>query len=222
MISLTIDCEQWNCPLLEGKRVEENNDTSLSRRGNEIVLKLLEKHNIKTTFFVTGYFAEREKAHIEKIKKQGHEIACHGYNHYYRNNKHLDIKGDIGRAKEVLESLIGENIKGFRAPQLQYSLELVKILDDLGFKYDSSLHPLYLPGCYNNLRKPIEIFKPIKNRHIIEIPISVSPFRLPINWAAIRLFGIKRTIASCEKLVKKKMTPVLYIHSWEFVNTQTF
>lgn len=221
MLSLTIDCEQWNCPLLEGKKVKENNETSFSKKGNEIILDLFDKYNIKTTFFVTGYFAEKEPEQVKLIKEKGHEIACHGYNHFYRGNKNLDIKQDIIKAKGVLEKIIGENIKGFRAPQMQYSKKLIKILDDLNFKYDSSLHPCYLPGYYNNLTKPVKIFKPIENSCIVEIPASVSPFRLPISWLFIRLFGINRTIACCKNLLKKKIIPVLYVHSWEFIKMES-
>lgn len=221
MIALTVDCEQWNCPLLEGKKVEENNDTSFSKRGNEFILDLFDKYNVKATFFVTGYFAEKEPEQIKLIKENGREIACHGYNHFYRGNKDLDIKQDIVRAKGILEEITGENIKGFRAPQMQYSEKLIEILDDLNFEYDSSLHPCYLPGYYNNLTKPIEIFKPLKNRDIMEIPASVSRFRLPISWLFIRLFGVNRTIACCKKLLKKNIIPVLYVHSWEFIEMKS-
>lgn len=217
MIAITIDCEQWNCPLLEGKKLKENNDTSFSKKGNEVILDLFDKYNIKATFFVTGYFAEKEPEQVKLIKEKGHEIACHGYNHFYRGNKGLDIKQDVVKAKGIIERITGERIKGFRAPQMQYSEKLIETLDDLNFKYDSSLHPCYLPSYYNNLTKPIKIFKPLENRNIIEIPASVSPFRLPINWVFMRLFGVNRTIACCKRLLRKKITPVLYFHSWEFV-----
>ncbi len=221
MIALTIDCEQWNCPLLEGNNAEENGNTFFSKEGNEILLNLLDKYNIKATFFVSGYFAEKEPEQVKLIKNKGREIACHGYNHYYRGNKNLNLKEDIIKAKKILENITKENIKGFRAPQLQYSMKLIEILDNLGFEYDSSLHPLYLPGCYNNLGKPIKIFKPVENRNITEIPLSVSPLKLPISWMFIRLFGINRTIACCKKLLKKKITPVLYFHSWEFIKMKS-
>ncbi|MBU2540082.1 polysaccharide deacetylase family protein [Patescibacteria group bacterium] len=221
MIALTIDCEQWNCPLLEGKKVNENNETSFSKKGNEIILDLLDKYKIKATFFITGYFAEKEPEQVRLIKENGHEIACHGYNHFYRDNKDLDIKQDIVKAKGILEKITGENIKGFRAPQMQYSEKLIEILDDLNFKYDSSLHPCYLPGYYNNLTKPTEIFKPLENCDVIEIPASVSSFRFPISWLFIRLFGINRVIIACKKLLKKNMRPVLYFHSWEFIEMES-
>ena len=221
MIALTIDCEQWNCPLLEGKETEENDNTSFSKKGNGVILDLLDKYNIKATFFITGYFAEKEPEQVKQIKERGHEIACHGCNHFYRGNKNFDIKQDIIKAKEILEKITGKSIDGFRAPQMQYSEKLIEILSDLNFKYDSSLHPCYLPGHYNNLNKPIIISKPLKNRSIIEIPVSVSSFRMPIGWLFTRLFGINRTIAVFKNLLKRGMTPVLYFHSWEFVKMES-
>ncbi|MEK7664976.1 MAG: polysaccharide deacetylase family protein [Patescibacteria group bacterium] len=221
MIALTIDCEEWDCPLLEGKTVKENGETSFSKKGNEVILDLFDKYNIKATFFVTGYFAEREPEQVKLIQKMGHEIACHGYNHFYRGNKNLDIKQDIIKAKEILEKITQKNIRGFRSPQMQYSEKLIEILDSLNFKYDSSLHPCYLPGYYNNLNKPTKIFKPLKNSNIIEIPASVSFFRLPISWVFIRLFGINRVISACKGSLKKGAIPIIYFHPWEFVKMES-
>lgn len=221
MIALTIDCEQWNCPLLEGRETEENDETSFSKKGNEVILNLFAKYNIKSTFFITGYFAEKEPEQVKKIKEMGHEIACHGYNHFYRNNKNFDMKADIIKAKKILEEITGDAVNGFRSPQMQYSEKLVEILSDINFKYDSSLHPCYIPGHYNNISKPIKIFKPLKNREIIEIPAAVSRFRLPISWLFIRLLGVNRAIAACKSLLKKNIVPVIYLHSWEFIKMES-
>lgn len=221
MIALTIDSEQWNCPLLEGEKAEENNTNDFSRKGNEILLDLLRKHNIKATFFITGFFAENEPQQVKKIASLGHEIACHGYNHHYRGNKNFDLEEDIKKAKKILEVIVGKKVIGFRAPQLQYSEDLLKILNRLGFKYDSSLHPTYLPGCYNNLDKPLRIFKPLNDSGILEIPLTVSPCRLPVSWMFMRIFGVNRTINSCKKSLEKGFNAVIYIHSWEFISIKS-
>lgn len=221
MIALTIDSEQWNCPMLEGRQAEENNETSFSRRGNEIILDMFDRHKVKATFFITGYFAKKEPAQVRLIKAKGHEIACHGYNHFYRGNKNLAIKEDISKAKKILEKITKEAIIGFRSPQMQYSEKLIGALSELNFKYDSSLHPCWIPGHYNNLTKPIKIFKPLENKDILEIPASVSRFRMPISWLFIRLFGVNRAISACRHLLKKGMTPVIYLHSWEFVKMES-
>ena len=39
---------------------------------------------------------------------------------------------------------------------------------------------------------------------------------LPISWIFIRLLPLTYTIKIVKKLIKKKIVPVLYFHSWEF------
>ncbi|MCF7844800.1 MAG: polysaccharide deacetylase family protein [Kiritimatiellales bacterium] len=217
MISLSIDAEQWNCPLLEGKDSEENKNTSYSREGNEILREIFGKHNIKSTFFVTGFFGEKEPSQIKQLHEDGHEIACHGYHHFWRGNKDLNIKEDVSKSKDVIGNIVNKQISGFRAPQLQYSDDLINALVDEGFLYDSSLNPTYIPGAYNNISQPTNIHKPLSGSNILEIPVAVSPFRLPTGWLFMRLLGINRTIRCCKSLLKKGIAPVIYFHSWELI-----
>lgn len=219
MICLTIDCEQWNSPGIRGKKAQENNNTEFSRLGNEVLLEFLEKHKIKATFFVTGFFAEREHNQIKNIVKGGHEIACHGYNHYYRGNKNLNLKEDIVRSKKILEKIIKKNIRGFRAPQMQYSDNLLRILHENKFKYDSSLNPAYLPFWINNSHYPLH---PFKKFDIIEAPVAVIPtLRLPMSWFFIRLLPYSYLKYGVRKLFKKNIAPILYVHSWEFIELRS-
>ena len=221
MFAITIDSEEWNCPLLYGKDVSENGLSSLSRAGNEIVLHLLERYGIKATFFITGRFAEMEPEQVRFISSSGHEIACHGYEHRYLNNPSLNIIRDIRMAKRVIEGITGQEIHGFRAPQMQFSEELLEILESQGFAYDSSLHPAFVPGRYNNFRMPVGVFRPLQGGKIVEIPVVVSHLRLPVSWACMRLFGKWRTVVAFKQYFIKGLFPVLYVHSWEFVRIRS-
>ena len=217
MVSITIDCEEWNSPFLRGRKDKDHNNTAFSRIGNEALLELFRKHGIKATFFVTGYFAEREPEQVRKIIEEGHEVAAHGYEHHYRGRT-FDVFKDVVKAKKVLEKITGQPIKGFRSPQAQYSLELLKILDKAGYEYDSSLHPAYLPGYYNHSKKPLRIHRPIADLKMVEIPIAVMPrIRLPIVWMFMRLLGVRYTQLGVDVLEKRGINANLYFHSWEFV-----
>ena len=219
MICLTVDCEQWTSPKARGMDVPENNNTDFSRLGNNRLLKLFDEYGVKSTFFITGFFAEREKEHVVALKKNGHEIGCHGYGHSYRDNKTLDKEKDIIKAKRILESATGRKILGFRAPQMQYSSELTKILKQQGFKYDSSLNPAYFPFWINNTKYSL---RPFKDNGIIEIPAStVYGSRLPLSWVFIRVLPYSYMKYGIRRLLKEGITPVLYVHSWEFIELKS-
>ena len=216
MVSITIDCEEWNSPFLRGRKDKDHNDTSFSRRGNEILLELFRKHDLKATFFITGYFAEREPEQVKHIFEDGHEVAAHGYEHHYRGRE-FDMDADVRRVKKVLEKITGAKVKGFRSPQAQYSLELLKLLDKAGYVYDSSLHPAYLPGYYDYSKKSLRIHKPIPVLKVIEIPVAVMPrWRLPIVWMFMRIFGVWYTQLGVDALERRGINANLYFHSWEF------
>ena len=221
MVSITVDCEEWNSPALRGKEDSDNNNTEFSRKGNEKLLELFAKNNVKATFFVTGFYAEREPESVRKIAEMGHEIACHGYEHHYRRRV-FDVLEDVKKGKEVIEKITGVVVKGFRAPQVQYSEKLLRVLDDVGFVYDSSLHPAFLPGYYNNKKFPLKIHHPIEGLKIKEIPVGVMPIsRLPIVWMFMRNIGAWWTQLGVNGLLRRGVNPNIYVHSWEFTEMKS-
>ncbi len=192
------------------------------------MLALFQKHGVKATFFITGFYAEREPADVRRIAAAGHEIAAHGYEHHYRGrvpagagitagaDSNFNLRKDVQKAKEVLEGISGQPVKGFRAPQAQYSQHLLQVLEEAGYDYDSSLHPAYLPGYYNHRRQRLQMHMP-PGRKIIEVPVAVMPrSRLPIVWMFMRNLGTWWTQRGVEALLRRGISPNLYFHSWEF------
>lgn len=222
MICVTIDCEQWNAPLLRGKNVKENGNTDYSKQGNEVLIKCFSKNKIQTTFFVTGFFAEKEPDQVTKIKNLGHEIACHGYTHFFRGNKNLNLDYDIAKAKKILEKTIRSKVMGFRSPQLQFSDELINVLENNNFRYDSSLHPCFFPFYKNNIKSPITPHYIGKNKRILELPLAVNPIvRFPISFIWARNLGYTWLKTNVKALLKRKINPILYFHSWEFTEVHS-
>ena len=74
-----------------------------------------------------------------------HEIACHSLKHEDFLGKvsgipmnEKSIEESIDKAKEILVKIFGRKIKGFRAPYTRINRTVVKVLERLGFQYDSS------------------------------------------------------------------------------------
>ena len=104
------------------------------------ILSLLDKYQVKSTFFVPGFTARRYPSVIASIVKAGHEIAHHGDMH--EQPTAASREQEVQFIKNGLESLMqiaGVKPVGYRAPMWDLSWETPKILLDNGFLYDSSL-----------------------------------------------------------------------------------
>ena len=111
------------------------------------ILSLLDTHNVKATFFVLGWVAEKFPSLVQEIDAQGHEIGCHSY--YHRLVYDLtpeEFREDTKKSKDLLEQITGKKVKGYRAPSYSItkkSLWALYVLEELGFEYDSSIFPIY-------------------------------------------------------------------------------
>ena len=102
-------------------------------------IDLLDKYNIKGTLFILESSLDETKDIIKYAISHGHEIALHGKNHTSPFEiSDEDFKKEIKDVKERLEKEFNIEIKGYRAPCFGIDENKIKIIKDLGFKYDSS------------------------------------------------------------------------------------
>jgi len=215
-LSLTFDVEEFDLPIEYGVNIDEDDMFNISYQGLKCVLKCLNNFKIYATFFTTAVFAECFPKILNSMLDQGHEIALHGYkhSHNYGTMDHNKTRSYLSTGKELIEDITGSKIFGFRAPRAippRY-----EILKDIGIKYDSSLHPTYVPGRYNNFRCSR---KPFLKNGIIIIPVSVSPLlRLPYSWVWFRNMGVSYA-KICTKLTLVDTNFInIYFHPWEFMD----
>jgi len=123
------------------------------------ILELLDKHSIKSTFFVPGWTAETYPDSVKEITRRGHEVAAHGYKH--ENLAQLnspDGEAEIFRKTiHRLETVVGQRPAGFRAPDWELSPYTLENLAKFGFKYDSSLMDDEKPYMIKHQGKPTGI-----------------------------------------------------------------
>ncbi len=185
------------------------------------ILDLLEEFRIRTTFFCLGWIAEHHKGLIRRIHSQGHEIACHGFAHQviYQQDK-VVFRDDVSRAKDILEDITGDPVIGYRAPTYsitEKTLWALSILEELGFRYDSSIFPIYHDnyGMPNAPRFPYLL----PDSTLVEFPISthkVGPINIPISGGGyFRLLPYFFTKIALKALMHSNNPFVFYIHPWE-------
>ena len=228
--ALTVDLEDWYhiCGTAENsipsKWVEYENRVI---RNTEKVLLLLRAYDTKATFFVLGYIAEREPELIRTIHREGHEIAIHG--HYHKRLFELtmeEFEEDVKRSINTVESITGEKVLGYRAPEWSIrnnTLWALGILKKLGIKYDSSMVPLTRMGERNFGRFPYTI--KTEYGDIMEFPLTTMRClweNLPFTGGLpLRVAPYWYTLSKLRHINRKNGQPgLVYVHPWEFDNKQ--
>jgi peptidoglycan-N-acetylglucosamine deacetylase len=103
------------------------------------VLELLRRKNIKSTFFVPGHTIDSFPTVVDTILADGHEVAHHSYAHVDPSEQTPDQeRADMERAFATLRR-IGVEPQGFRSPSADFSQVTLSLLEEYGFRYDSSL-----------------------------------------------------------------------------------
>ncbi len=110
------------------------------------ILGILDRHGVRSTFFVPGWTAERHPATVRDIVAAGHEIAHHGYLHESPLGRSAAEQADIiDRGIDALERIAGVRPVGYRAPLWELTYDAPAILADRGFLYESSLMDADVP-----------------------------------------------------------------------------
>jgi peptidoglycan/xylan/chitin deacetylase (PgdA/CDA1 family) len=108
---------------------------------------MLQRQNIKSTFFVPGWIAQQYPELIKRVANEGHEIAHHGFLHEVCSTLSLDEE------REMI-------LKGSAALRNTFTL-----LDEAGFLYDSTLM---------DNDQPYRIRRNRKLSDLIELPVCFA------------------------------------------------
>ncbi|TKC10186.1 DUF3473 domain-containing protein [Pedobacter polaris] len=207
MILLSFDIEEFDMPFEYGKELSFDEQIRISTTGSHIILDLLAKHKIKATFFSTATFAINAIEVINRIKNEGHELASHTYYH-----SKFEV-ADLLNSRLKLEELSGTQVSGFRMPRMMPVSN--EEIEKAGYTYNSSINPTLLPGRYNNLKVSRTHFK-IGN--VLQLPASVSPFRIPLFWLSFHNFPFWYYKYLAKRTIKKDGYLNIYFHPWEFTD----
>jgi polysaccharide deacetylase family protein (PEP-CTERM system associated) len=195
-------------------------------RNTARLLDLFAAQNVRGTFFVLGWVAERCPALVREIASRGHEIACHGYSHelIYRQSSAV-FREETKRAKACLEDQTQRPVLGYRAASysiVQHSLWAVDILVQLGFVYDSSIVPVRHDryGIPGSPRWPYRLETPGSGGSILEFPPATTTVLgacVPVGGGGyFRIFPYWFTRLALSQINEHYHQPfAFYLHPWE-------
>lgn len=125
------------------------------------ILELLREEDLPATFFIPGWVVENRTRQAEAILHAGHEVAHHGYLHRWVDPDFPDEEvEELEKGLHALERHLGVRPKGYRSPAGETSSNLIKLLNERGFLYDSSLMDSVDPYYHmveNKQRGPVEL-----------------------------------------------------------------
>lgn len=226
-ILISVDLEDWF--QVENLRPSFPLSTWDSRelrveKNTRVLFDLFDRHNVQATFFILGWIAAKCPDIIRNIHQRGHEVASHGYSHQLCSNiSRQALREDIHRSKTILEGITGQQIMGYRAPNFSITKELIDVLGDFGFKYDSSYNSFALNkrhGKGNGLFSVSSKGHISANNGIIELPMSnLNITGQAIPWSGGGYFRFwPSTIfhSGVSHILKNDDHYMFYCHPWEF------
>ncbi|MFQ5787444.1 MAG: XrtA system polysaccharide deacetylase [Thermodesulfobacteriota bacterium] len=226
--ALTIDVEDYYHATVFGHVVDKEEWHKYESRiaqNTERLLTILSQYNVKSTFFILGWIAEHYPELIKAIHREGHEIACHSYDHrlIYKHSRE-SFRADIRKARKILEEIVDRKILGYRAPTFSIvkdNLWALHILKEEGFEYDSSIFPIIHDryGMPEAERFPSYI-QTNGSVAIREFPMStlrLFGWNVPVSGGGyLRLFPYSFVRWAIKRINSVEGKPaIIYMHPWE-------
>lgn len=198
---------------------------SLVIRYTQQILETVAAANVRATFFVLGWVAERYPELVRMIAEAGHELGTHSY--WHRRVDQLTPKEfheDMKRSIDVIEQQSGRKVLGFRAPSFSItpgSEWAFDVLHDLGLVYDASLFPAPRGhGGYPCPQQPHAFRRAPSGRPMTELPMSVmrfGPLKLPFSGGGyMRLLPLSVIRRGFRSFHRAGLPVVIYLHPRDF------
>ena len=177
------------------------------------ILDLLDRQKLKITFFIVGQDAviDKNKEFLKLIPERGHEVGNHSFHHepWFHTHPRDYMKEEIIRADEQILEVTGNKPIGFRGPGWSWNANLVEILSEIHYVYDSSTFPTYIGplarayylrntflskkekeqrkelfGCFKDGRRSLKpyFWKTASGSRLLELPVTTIPiFKIPFH-----------------------------------------
>lgn len=232
MNGLTIDVEDWYHALdIDVARASWDDCEERVHIGTYRILELLEKYNIKGTFFILGCVAIKNPSLVKDISNQGHTIGSHGYEHrLITSMSRKSFAQDTRRAKSIVEDITGSEVNMYRASTWSITdknLWALEVLEDEGFILDSSIQPFktYLSGYSGAPVKPFHPKIGDRTLNLLEVPpsvIDIGLLRIPFSGGLYFRVLPEGIVKLGLRWVNRNRDGLIYIHPWEFDELQPY
>jgi polysaccharide deacetylase family protein (PEP-CTERM system associated) len=222
--AFTVDLEEWFHVCGAPRALSPDRWDGLPARvqpTTRTLLDLLDHAQVRATFFVVGWIAERYPRLVEEVRRAGHEIGSHGHLHQRLFEMRPDtLTRDLRASVAALRAAGVSGVKLFRAPEWSINDRSLWALDTLvqeGFTLDASMAPLKLVGSVAYPRHPH--VRTTAAGSIVEIPPFVADRLgqvIPMGWGwGLRMSAPARVLRAIDSANRAGMPAVVMVHPWE-------
>jgi peptidoglycan-N-acetylglucosamine deacetylase len=100
------------------KKIALTFDDGPDRTVTPIILDILNKHQIRATFFCIGQKAEACPELIQRLDREGHSIGSHSYSHHFffdlLSSKKMSV--ELQKTEDIIHKILNKMITMFRPP----------------------------------------------------------------------------------------------------------
>ena len=189
-VTLSFDSDHETIPLRDGET--RPGKLAQGEYGARVaapkILRILADYGVPASFFMPAVSALLHPDEVEAYVAQGHEVAVHGWIH--ERNMQLDRADELdltGRAMDTLEKLSGTRPVGIRTPSWDFSDNTLSIIEQLGFRYDSSLMAD---------DEPYELLADGRETGVVELPVEWirddAPYFMMERYGSLRPYMTPR------------------------------
>lgn len=119
----------------EQKKIAISFDAAWGDEKTQGILDILDQYQIKSTFFLVGFWVDRYPDKVKLIDQRGHEIGNHSTNHPYMSKLSKDqIVMELSATKDKIEKITGKKTILFRPPFGDYNNLLIQTVRGVGYQ----------------------------------------------------------------------------------------
>ena len=110
-------------------------DAAWGRANTEGIMNILDQYDVKTTFFLVGFWAEKHPDLVAELVASGHEIGNHSATHPHMSQlSDAQIREELRQCSELVRSVTGKPTTLFRPPYGEYNDSVVRVSREEGYE----------------------------------------------------------------------------------------
>ncbi len=122
------------CVDQDEEKISISFDAAWGDQFSDEILDILDRYQVKTTFFLVGFWVDKYPDMVKKIHERGHEIGNHSTTHPHMTQlSDEQIAEELNQTGEKIEKLIGKKPTLFRPPFGDYNDRVIEVAKANGY-----------------------------------------------------------------------------------------